>query len=321
MNVKLATERSAEPLTPVLADTLDEMFAADQRLVYMDCALARASGVTKLFEKYGDRVVDCGIQEQNMLGVAAGMSIAGKVPFVHTFSIFIARRACDQLFLSGSYNKANVKVLASDPGISATTNGGTHMPFEDVSIVRAFPEMTLMDCTDSVMLKSLLHTMANTYGMMYLRFPRKSSVRIYEDGTDFVIGKANLLCEGTDVTIIACGMEVSEALRAAEQLAKEKISARVVDMFTIKPLDVEMVLDSARKTGAIVTAENANYLGGLGSAVAEVLSENCPIPMERIGVKDLFGEVGNLEYLRKRFELTADDIAAACRRVIGRKKK
>lgn len=163
--------------------------------------------------------------------------------------------------------------------------------------------------------------MANTYGMMYLRFPRKSSVRIYEDGTDFVIGKANLLCEGTDVTIIACGMEVSEALRAAEQLAKEKISARVVDMFTIKPLDVEMVLDSARKTGAIVTAENANYLGGLGSAVAEVLSENCPIPMERIGVKDLFGEVGNLEYLRKRFELTADDIAAACRRVIARKKK
>lgn len=321
MNVKLATERSAEPLTPVLADTLDEMFAADQRLVYMDCALARASGVTKLFEKYGDRVVDCGIQEQNMLGVAAGMSIAGKVPFVHTFSIFIARRACDQLFLSGSYNKANVKVLASDPGISATTNGGTHMPFEDVSIVRAFPEMTLMDCTDSVMLKSLLHTMANTYGMMYLRFPRKSSVRIYEDGTDFVIGKANLLCEGTDVTIIACGMEVSEALRAAEQLAKEKISARVVDMFTIKPLDVEMVLDSARKTGAIVTAENANYLGGLGSAVAEVLSENCPIPMERIGVKDRFGEVGNLEYLRKRFELTADDIAAACRRVIARKKK
>lgn len=321
MNVKLAAERRVEPLTPVLADTLDEMFAADQRLVYMDCALARASGVTKLFGKYGARVVDCGIQEQNMLGVAAGMSIAGKVPFVHTFSIFIARRACDQLFLSGSYNKANVKVLASDPGISATTNGGTHMPFEDVSIVRAFPEMTLMDCTDAVMLKSLLRTMADTYGMMYLRFPRKTSVRIYEDGTDFIIGKANLLREGTDATIIACGMEVPEALKAAEQLAGENISVRVVDMFTIKPLDVEMVLESAVKTGAIVTAENASYLGGLGSAVAEVLSENCPTPMERIGVKDRFGEVGNLEYLRQRFELTAGDIAAACRRVIARKSR
>ena len=176
------------------------------------------------------------------------------------------------------------------------------MPFEDVSIVRAFPEMTLMDCTDAVMLKSLLRTMADTYGMMYLRFPRKTSVRIYEDGTDFIIGKANLLREGTDATIIACGMEVPEALKAAEQLAGENISVRVVDMFTIKPLDVEMVLDSAVKTGAIVTAENASYLGGLGSAVAEVLSENCPTPMERIGVKDRFGEVGNLEYLRQRFE-------------------
>lgn len=319
MAVKLLAERKEGALTPVLAQTLDEMFARDERLVYMDCALARASGVTALFGKYGDRAVDCGIQEQNMLGAAAGMSIAGKVPFVHTFSIFIARRACDQLFLSGCYNRANVKVLASDPGVSATTNGGTHMPFEDVSIVRAFPEMTLLDCADAVMLKSLLHTMADTYGMMYLRFPRKATVNVYDEDSEFTIGKANLLREGTDVTIIACGMEVAEALQAAEELAAEGVSARVVDMFTIKPLDAEMVLESARRTGAVVTAENANYLGGLGSAVAETLGEHLPTPMERIGVKDLFGEVGTLDYLKKRFELTSGDIAAACRRVIARK--
>ena len=155
--------------------------------------------------------------------------------------------------------------------------------------------------------------------MMYLRFPRKATVNVYDEGSEFTIGKANLLREGTDVTIIACGMEVAEALQAAEELAAERVSARVVDMFTIKPLDAEMVLESARRTGAVVTAENANYLGGLGSAVAETLGEHLPTPMERIGVKDLFGEVGTLDYLKKRFELTSVDIAAACRRVIARK--
>lgn len=319
MAVKLLAERRPTSLSDKMIAKLDEMFAQDERLVYMDCALARASGAPVLYKKYGDRAVDCGIQEANMVGVAAGMSIAGKVPFIHTFSIFIARRACDQLFLSGSYNKANVKCLATDPGVSATANGGTHMPFEDVAIIRAFPEMTLFDVFDPVQLRSVLEIMANTYGMMYCRIPRRCGTAVYEEGSEFVPGKANLLREGNDVSIIASGMEVPEALAAAEKLAEEGISARVVDMFTIKPLDEAMVLDCAEKTGAVVTAENANYIGGLGAAVAEVLGEKRPTIMERVGVKDLFGEVGNLSYLQKRFALTGDDIAAACRRVIARK--
>ena len=319
MAIQLKKERKPVKLAAAMVEKLDEMFARDDRLIYMDCALSRASGATGLFKKYGDRAIDCGIQEANMVGVAAGMSIAGKVPFIHTFSIFISRRACDQLFLSGCYNKANVKCLATDPGVTATTNGGTHMPFEDISIVRAFPEMTVLDVFDPVQLCSLLEQMANTYGMMYCRIPRSFGVSAYEEGSEFEIGRANLLRDGDDVTIIASGIEVAEALDAAELLEKEGISARVVDMFTIKPIDREMILASAEKTGAIVTAENANVIGGLGSAVAEVLSENRPTIMERVGVKDLFGEVGSFDYLKTRFNLTAADIAAACRRVIDKK--
>lgn len=319
MTVKLSKERKTVSLASAMVKKLDEMFAKDERLLYMDCALARASGAKILYEKYGDRAIDCGIQEANMVGAAAGMSIAGKIPFIHTFSVFISRRACDQLFLSGSYNKANVKCLATDPGVSATTNGGTHMPLEDVSIIRAFPEMTLLDVVDPLQLESLLEQMASTYGMMYCRIPRSFGTTIYDVGSEFKIGKANLLQEGSDVSIIASGIEVADALEAAELLKNEGISARVVDMFTIKPLDVDMVLACAEKTNAIVTAENANYIGGLGSAVAEVLGENRPTVMERVGVKDLFGEVGSFDYLKKRFNLTAKDIAAACRRVIARK--
>ena len=319
MKVKLNAERKQIKLADVMIAKLDKMFEQDERLVYMDCALARASGAPVLYKKYGDRAIDCGIQEANMAGAAAGMSIAGKVPFIHTFSIFLARRACDQLFLSGSYNKANVKCLATDPGVTATTNGGTHMPFEDMSIIRAFPEMTLMDVCDPLQLESLLEQMADTYGMMSCRIPRSVGYTVYAEGSKFEIGKANLLCEGEDVTIIASGIEVAAALDAAEILEKEGVSTRVVDMFTIKPIDEEAILESAEKTGAIVTAENANYIGGLGSAVAEVLSEKRPTIMERVGVKDLFGEVGSFSYLQKRFGLTAEDIAAACRRVIAKK--
>lgn len=194
------------------------------------------------------------------------------------------------------------------------------MPFEDVSIIRAFPEMTLLDVCDPVQLNCLLEKMADTYGMMYCRIPRSFGSTIYEEGSEFEIGKANLLREGNDVTIIASGIEVAEALDAADLLERDGISARVVDMFTIKPVDERMILESAEKTRAIVTAENANYIGGLGSAVAEVLSEKRPTILERVGVKDLFGEVGSFSYLKQRFNLTAEDIASACRRVIAKKK-
>ena len=194
------------------------------------------------------------------------------------------------------------------------------MPFEDVAALRAFPELTIIEPTDNTMLKNIMEQLVEEKGMYYLTTARKTMTKIYEDGSDFKIGKANLIREGSDVTIIATGIMVAEALKASEILEKEGVSARVVDMFTIKPIDKEMIVNSARATGAIVTAENHNILNGLGSAVAEVIVENHLVPMERVGVNDSFGEVGDIEYLMERFQLTAKDIAGKARAAIARKR-
>ncbi|MEA5066104.1 MAG: transketolase C-terminal domain-containing protein [Christensenellaceae bacterium] len=264
--------------------------------------------------------VDCGIQEANMMSVAAGLSAMGRTAFIHTFASFAARRIADQVFISGCYSGANVRIIGSDPGITAQFNGGTHMPFEDISVYRAFPGMTILDPCDSVMTANLTSQLTKTKGMYYIRMFRKNAVKIYEEGSDFVIGKANVLRAGNDVTLIASGaVMVAEALKAAELLQASGVSARVLDMFTIKPLDAEAVLCAARETGAIVTAENHNVINGLGSAVADVLATKGYAPLEKIGVQDQFGEVGPLDYLKERFALRAEDIAQAALRAIARK--
>lgn len=254
-----------------------------------------------------------------MVGVAAGLSAVGKIPFVHTFAPFITRRACDQVFVSGAYARLNVKLVGSDPGITAALNGGTHMPFEDMGIMRGIPEMTVLEPTDTVMLADILRQISTVYGMHYMRLVRKQSVRIYEDGSTFEIGKAVALREGKDVTIIASGYCVAQSLEAAGVLSTKGISARVLNIFTWKPMDVEAVVKAARETGAIVTAENHNVINGLGSAVAEVLVKNAPVPMEMVGVQDQFGEVGPVDYLAERFELKAEKIVAAVEKVCSRK--
>jgi transketolase len=203
--------------------------------------------------------------------------------------------------------------------VSGTYNGGTHMAFEDVGILRVMPNVTILEPSDAVMMKKLVRQMANTYGVQYMRTPRKQMARIYSPDSEFEIGKAAVLREGTDVTIIAYGMTVIESLKAADLLAAEGVSARVVDMFTIKPVDSQCILESADRTGCIVTAENHQRIGGLGSAVAEVLVEHRPIPMERVGVQDQFGEVGTQSYLMERFELTAPYIAEKARKAVARK--
>lgn len=253
-----------------------------------------------------------------MIGVACGLAVQGKIPVAHTFAPFCTRRACDQIFISGAYNRANVKVIGSDPGITAAYNGGTHMPFEDMGIMRGIPTMTVIEPTDIVMLQNLMPQIADTYGIMYMRLVRKSVAKVYEEGSTFEIGKAAYLREGKDVTIIASGYCVSEALAAAQRLSENGIDAGVIDMFTWKPIDVEAILRAA-KTGAIVTAENHNIINGLGSAVAEVLVKNQPVPMEMVGVQDEFGEVGPVDYLRERFGLTAENIVEAVNRVLARK--
>jgi transketolase len=300
--------------------TLIELAEENEKIVALDADLMAAMGMTPFAKRFPERTINCGVQEANMYGVAAGLSVTGKIPFAHTFAPFCTRRACDQIFMSCAYAKLNVKVIGSDPGITASLNGGTHMPFEDLGIMRGIPEMTVIEPTDTVMIRDIVKQVSRIYGMHYIRLVRKFSTKVYEEGSTFEIGKAVHLSDGKDVTIIASGYCVTESIKAAKILEVKGISARVLNMFTIKPVDKEAVVKSAEETGAIVTAENHNIINGLGSAVAEVLAENNPVPMERVGVKDIFGEVGPIDYLADRFELNAKHIVEKVEKVLKRKK-
>lgn len=300
-------------------NTMMSMAEADPKIIALDADLMAAMGMKPFALKFPEQTVDCGVQEANMVGVACGLSATGFIPFAHTFAPFITRRACDQIFMSGAYAKMNVKLVGSDPGITAELNGGTHMPFEDMGIMRGIPTMTVLEPTDIAMLENLLPQIADIYGMHYMRLVRKGSKKVYESGSEFKIGQAVTLREGGDATVIASGYCVAEALEAAQILYEEGISVRVVDSFTWKPIDEDMILKAAGDTGAIVTAENHNVMGGLGSAVAEVLVKHHPVPMEMIGVQDMFGEVGKLDYLAERFGLKADSIIAGVKKALARK--
>lgn len=225
----------------VYAATLEKLIQKDSKVVALDADLMRAIGTFGLLEKYPDNLFDCGIAEANMVGVAAGLSTEGFIPFVHSFGCFVARRALDQIFMSCAYAKQNVKIIGSDPGVVAALNGGTHTPNEDIAALRAIPEMTIIDMCDSVMAAELLPQIAETYGTFFIRYPRTSIPRVYDEKMHFKLGEAVTLREGEDLTIIASGIEVSEALIAADELAKEGIECRVLDMFTIKPLDKEAI--------------------------------------------------------------------------------
>lgn len=322
MAIKVKTDRSPSEkrMSEIYAAALSAVAETNKNIVALDADLMIAIGIKScLGVEYPMPTIDCGIQEANMIGVAAGMSIMGKIPFTHTFGPFATRRAFDQLFISGAYAGANIKMVGSDPGITAAYNGGTHMPFEDMGLILTVPGITALDITDGAMLKNLLPKIADDYGMYYMRFPRKDIPCIYEDGSDFEIGKAVTLREGTDVTIIASGFCVDQALTAADALEAEGISVRLLDMFTWKPIDEEAILKAAKETGVIVTAENHNVINGLGCAVCKVLGENNPIPVEMVGVKDEFGEVGSVEYLAERFGLTDKDIVKAVKKALERK--
>lgn len=300
-------------------NTLIEAGKKDQRIVSINCDLSSSMGTVPFAKEFPDRSFNMGIQEANACGVAAGMSATGLIPFFHSFAVFSSRRICDQIFQSCAYARLNVKIIGGDAGVSAAINGGTHMAFEDVGILRVIPTVTILEPSDAVMMKCLVKQMAETYGVFYMRTLRKQVERIYEEGSEFKIGKAVVLREGKDVSIIASGMMVIEAIKAADILKSEGISARVVDMFTIKPIDADCIKDCAAKTDAIVTAENHNIIGGLGSAVAEVLVENILVPMERVGIQDRFGEVGTQNYLKECFGLTAQHICEKVKAVLKRK--
>lgn len=319
ISVVAALRPEAAEMRKAFCNILMELAGEDRNVILMDGDLMGAMGTKAFQNEFPDQTLDCGIQEANAVGVAAGLSAAGKIPFFHSFGPFVTRRVCDQVFMSGAYARLNVKLVGSDPGITAQINGGTHMPFEDMGIMRCIPQMTVLEPADITALRSVMRQMKETYGMYYMRLVRKSCMKIYEEGSVLPIGKASTLREGSDAAVIASGYCVAEALKAAEELEREGLQIRVIDMFTWKPADEECIIRAAGETGAIVTAENHNVVGGLGSAVAEVLARYSPAPMELIGVQDQFGEVGDLNYLADHFKLSAKYIREAVIKVIKRK--
>ncbi|MBQ8881425.1 MAG: transketolase family protein [Oscillospiraceae bacterium] len=313
-------ERDTREMRAIYGQVLTEVAKENSKVVAINCDLCSSMGLKPFAQAFPDRAINVGIQEANGCSMAGGMAAAGMIPFFNTFSVFATRRVYDQIFMSAAYPKLNVKIIGGDAGVSATTNGGTHMPFEDMGIMRVMPGVTVLEPSDGVMLKDLIRQMADTYGVQYLRFCRKQTVNIYEEGSRFEIGKAVTVREGSDATIITCGILVAEALKAADTLAQEGIQVRVVDMFTLKPIDAACIRDCAQTTGAIVTAENHQLIGGLSSAVAEVLADSrIAVPFEKVGIRDTFGEVGDMDYLMERFQLTAPYIAEAVRKAVAAK--
>jgi len=308
-------------LRETYVDCLIEQAQKDERIVIVEADLMKAAGTTRFGEMFPERTINVGVAEASMIGTAAGLSVMGKIPFTHTFTPFSTRRVCDQVTLSVAYAKTNVKIMGSDPGVTAELNGGTHMSMEDVAIMRNIPNMIIFEPTDSAQLKRAFPQIMNHVGSVYIRLLRRSAVKIFEEGCEFELGKGIIVQKGEDVTIVASGIMTAEALEAADMLSLAGIDAEVLNFHTIKPFDSELLLRSVKKTKALVTAENHNILNGLGSAAAEVLVENYPVAMERIGVRDHFGEVGSTEFLKEKYGLKAKDIAAAAMNVIERKKE
>ena len=306
----------SQEMRKVYCDTMIALAKEDPRIVDVEADLTGAHGMKPFKAAYPDRSFNVGIAEANMVGVAAGLSACGKIPFVHSFATFASRRCFDQIAISVCYAGLNVKIVGSDPGVGAELNGGTHMALEDMGIMRTLPGMTVFEPTDSVQLRKALPAIVEHEGPVYIRLFRRQAENVFDDGYEFDLGKADLLRDGSDVTLIASGVCVANALQAAETLAQGGVSARVLNIHTIKPIDADAVIKAASETGALVTAENHNVIGGLGSAV---LAEQRPTPLERVGVKDHFGQVGKAPYLMGVFGITAADIAKAARKAIARK--
>ena len=305
----------------VFCRELEKIMEQDERVICIDADLARANGTLSLRGKFPQRAFDVGVAEQNMAGVAAGLAAYGFIPFIGSFSAFATRRICDQVTVSITYAKRNVKIVGSDPGIAAELNGGTHMSFEDIGVMRSIPGMVIFEPVDAVQLAKAMPQIVKYDGPIYIRLFRKAAPIIFTEDYAFDLFKADLLKQGADVTLFASGIMVDLALKAAAILSEQNIDAEVINVHTIKPIDAATVVESVRKTGAAVTCENHNMIGGLKSAVCEVLADECPVPVTAVGIADHFGEVAKTDYLLKKYKMTADDIAQAALLAVSRKIK
>lgn len=288
-------------------------------IVVLDADLAGSTKTSDFKKVCPERFIEVGIAEQNMVGIAAGLAASGKTAFASTFGVFASGRCWEQIRLAVAYPKLNVKIVATHCGISVGEDGASHQALEDMAIMRALPNMTVISPADAYEAYSATKAIADYNGPVYMRMGRAEFPTITKGGEPFRIGKATVMREGKDVTLIGCGQMVSFCLDAAEMLAAEGVSAEVINMSTIKPLDVEAVVASVSKTGCCVTAEEHSIIGGLGSAVAEVLSESVVAPLERVGTNDTFGESGKPDELMAKYGLTAEHIADAARKSISRR--
>lgn len=303
----------------VYCQSLIEAAKTNDRIVVVEADLMNCIKTGPFKKEYPDRFFNVGIAEANMIGVSAGLATCGKIPFCSSFGTFATRRCYDQIFISVAYSKQNVKIVGTDPGICAEINGGTHMPLEDMGIMRGIPHMLCVEPTDSASLKALMPQIIAYDGATYIRLQRKKAEKVYDEGDTFDLFKAKTIAKGKDATIIASGIMVSKALEASKTLKEMGYSVGVINTFTWKPIDEKAIIAAAKTTGAIVVAENHNIRNGLFSAVAEVVATKFPVPMESVAVADEFGEVGKMPYLSQRFNLRAEDIVAKTVKAIKRK--
>ncbi|MRS13182.1 MAG: transketolase family protein [Actinobacteria bacterium] len=303
-----------------LGETLVELANEGVDVVAVDADLSGSTTTAKLAKAYPDRFFNVGIAEQNMIGTAAGLAVEGKVPFTGSFAVFATGRAYDQVRNTVCYSNLGVKLAPTHAGITVGPDGGSHQMLEDIALMRVLPGMRVLVPADYVAAKAAIRLAAVTPGPFYIRLGRAGVPVIYGDDYAFELGRARVLREGVHVTLAACGVMVEQALAAAEALALEGVNAEVLDVSTIKPFPAEQIAASARKTGAVVACEEHSVIGGLGSAVAEALGELAPVPLARVGVRDVFGTSGEPAELMAHFGLTADDIANAARELLKRKK-
>ena len=288
-------------------------------VVVLDADLATSTRVCYFAQEFPERFFQIGVAEQNMTSVAAGLALMGKTPFTSTFAVFASRRAADQVAMSAAYPGLNVKVVGAYPGLVSGNNGASHQAVEDIAIMRSIPGMTVIEPADGMEAGQVVKEVIKYKGPVYLRITRDDWPKISPDNYQFKIGKAAIIEKGKDITLIGSGMMVSQCVEASNILKEQGISATVINLSTIKPIDKETIIKSAQETRAVVTAENHNIQAGMGSAVAEVLAENCPVVMKRIGLKDTYGECGKDDELLKKYEMSPAHIVQAAREVIKKK--
>lgn len=314
--------RGNKPTKAGFGEGLLEAGKRNSSVIAIGADITTSVGINLFAEAFPDRFVSLGIAEQNCIGVATGLALEGKIPVFSTYGVFAALRAADQIRVSVCYNNVHVIIGGAHAGVSVGPDGATHQALEDIAVMRVMPNMTVLSPCDATQTKlAILAAIECCNGPVYLRFGREAMPDFTDASGEFSIGKAQLLWPGNDLTIMATGHLVWEALQAAQYLAGEGISVRVLNIHTLKPIDIETIVKAARETGAVVTAEEHQVTGGLGSAVAEVLAQHFPVPMAFIGMKDKFGESGQPLQLMEKFGMTSDNIVYECHRMLGVKKK